>query len=111
MDKKFYRMLVLYTLCDEERHEFIDRVQKQLNAKLLEDQSTIAIEGWDKTAITVLKGICSDMKKREKGHFVKAYYAAALDNIFKTQEHFDDLIEETIWESDGTESTSSKDRR
>ena len=90
-------MIVLYTLGDEVRGEFVKMVKAHFSTTDLQDQSSIAISDCDvKHAIERLRKICQDANiQSTNGHFVKLYCAAALDNIFSGNDR-DCIIEHDI---------------
>lgn len=92
-----YKMILLYTLGDEVRGEFVKMVKAHFSTTDLQDQSSIAITAdFVKHTIERLRKICQDANiQSTNGHFVKLYCAAPLENI-RSGDDRDCIIEHDI---------------
>lgn len=93
-----YRFLVLYTLGESVRDEFLAKIKEKYPTETLQDQSSLAImEPHYPSVVQFLKDICKEFPKEEKGHFVNLYYPHCLLSQNDTDKAYIDKKE--IWSS------------
>ena len=94
-----YRFLVLYTLGESERNEFLTKIQEKYpEAVTLHDQSSLAIDdsSYD-VVLQYLEYICKEFNREEKGHFVNLYYPYVLLYRYDKDKAF--IGEKVVWKS------------
>lgn len=94
-----YRILVLYTLGESEREEFLTKIQKKYpNTQTLQDQSSLAIMDTNyKEVLQYLTDICKKFDKEEKGHFVNLYYPIGI--LDPHDKNTDYIYGKVVWKS------------
>ena len=94
-----YRFLVLYTLGESERNEFLTKIKEKYHeAVTLHDQSSLAINDPSyNVVLQSLEKICEEFNREGEGHFVTLYYPSACLFPNDTDKAF--ICEKVIWKS------------
>ena len=95
-----YRFLVLYTLGESERNEFLTKIkEKGLSTVTLHDQSSLAIMAPSSyyDVLQSLEEICKEFNREEKGHFVNLYYPYVILYPYEKDKAF--ICEKVVWKS------------